>query len=135
MKKTASIVLLSLMLSFQVFQLCDETHDAFAVLAKLIQTISHKSSGYAAPQPFDDPDADLPLVVGQTLSHGKIASHSILLAVPRTRFPQVVTSAFTSEILMQDRSPPWIYLTSTAPPRISLLLACSSVRILAPPLS
>ena len=127
MKKVISVVLLSLMFSLQVFQLCDESHDACEALANNSQVISPTTFKYSQTKPVDDPDADLPLVVGQALSHGKIIDNRILIALPLASFPQIATINFTSKILMQDRAPPGAYAASTAPPLISLLLASSEV--------
>ena len=122
------------MLSLQVFQLCDETHDAWAALSDKVETLSQKNSTVAAPKPVDDPDADLPLVLGQALHHGRVADRADL--VPASNSPCAATTgiAFISEVPAPDRAPPWSWFSEIAPPHASLRLALSSVRILAPPL-
>ena len=135
MKKFASILCLSLMFSLQVFQLCDESHDACEALSHKIQAISQKNFRYTAPKPIDDPDADLPLILEQTLNHGRITCKIVLAAHPMASILKATGTSFISEIPAPDHAPPGAYLADAAPPQTLMLLARSSARILAPPLS
>lgn len=135
LKRISSLLFMSLFFSLQVFQLCDESHDAYEALISKVQLLSHPNVTIKALRPVDDPDADLPLVLGRSLSHGRITcktnwvSHLLLPKLGATG------ATFVSEIPACDHSPPWTHTAGAAPPLHSILLSRSSTRILAPPLS
>ena len=133
-KKAVSLLVLSLFFSLQVFQLCDESHDACEALSNGIEAISHKNLVYASPTPVDDPDASVPLVIGQTLTHGKIVSDGALIVRSFVSVSPTFVGKFISQIRVKDRSPPRSKTTGAIPLLASLLLACTPARILAPPL-
>jgi hypothetical protein len=135
MKKLGSLLALSLFFSLQVFQLCDETHDACAALIDKIQILSQHNDCFASPTTVDDPDASLPLIAGQTLSQGRVASNGALVVNGLGSILPTFETGFIAQIPTPDRSPPWVQAAGTAPPLASLLLSRTSVRILAPPLS
>src|ERR1017187_10444211 len=115
MKKFISVFGLFLMFSLQVFQLCDETHDACEALSNKIQAITHKDYRYTVPKAVDDPDADLPLVLGQTLNHGRITGQTNLVAQTLASYFSTSGTSFISKIPVPDHSPPWAYFAGTAP--------------------
>ncbi len=86
MRKIVSILGLSSMLALQVFQLCDESHDACEALRTKFQTVSYKTFSYTAPASVNDPDADFPLVLGQTLYHEELPAKQIWSVILRHPF-------------------------------------------------
>ena len=135
MKKIGPLMVVFIFAAFQTFQFWDESQDAAEALSDNCRQISQKHSAYAAATSDDDPDASLPLVVGQSLSHQRVASRKDLTLyrpVPSLAVPAVAIVATAS---VQDRAPP----SACSPDRNSvptaLLVVRSCARSLAPPMA
>lgn len=129
-------VVLLLFVSFQTFQLWDATGDTVESLQSCARALSHQhSSWFTASTPFDDPDAELPFVSGQSLAH-RILTHRIGVAhramVP-FGFRSTLTSLASPDTM--DRSPPLRYVADRSDSIKTFLLDRSPERNLAPPLA
>lgn len=135
MRKIAPLVVVFVFAAFQTFQFWDESQDAAEALSDNSQRIAQKHSAYAAATSDDDPDASLPLVVGQSLSHDRVASRgdsSIFRSVPISAAPSI---SFVAAAPVQDRSPPGSRSPDRIRPSTALLVARTCARSLAPPLA
>ena len=135
MHKFISPVFLLLFMSFQTFQLLDETGDAVATVRSIASVVSQKSTSWTAvPAPYDDEDASFPLITGQSLTHGSFvelncSTFSLLRISPH--FPLADALAF----LVNDRSPPHRADSETSFAVASWIIDRLPARTLAPPLA
>jgi hypothetical protein len=134
MKKVLLPALLLLFVSFQTFQLWDETGDTVETVLNSSHVITQKSAEWkAAAAPYDDADASFPLVVGQSLTHGSN------LGMDATEYPVthfLIHPALTvlAKAFINDRSPPPKRISAISFAIASFILDRSPARGLAPPL-
>ena len=135
MKKTLSSVLLLLFVSFQTFQLWDETGDAVASAGSVSQVVSQRGAEWTAvPVPYDDADASFPLVIGQSLIHGALLQGG---SAEYSGESLVVHFSVADSVIafINDRSPPHPRIAENSFTIASLILDRSPARTLAPPLA
>ena len=134
MKKVLPFGILLLFSWFQGYQLCDESQDACAALEGFSQKYAQNTSTWrSSTAPYDDADANVPLVLGQALTHNSSVTDrpSIWRPVSFSLHSLQASPPFT---LMKDRSPPRPRLSEVSPVISSLLFHHTSLQILAPPL-
>src|ERR1700690_3098881 len=101
MKKIIPLLLLWVFFSVQMFQLCDESSDACQALCNNLRSISQGQFKFTVPTPVDDPDASLPLIVGQTLGHGIVGINNSVGIHPLASASRNLVPAVISHYLIQ----------------------------------
>jgi len=135
MQKRATLALLLLFFSVQIYQVCDDSNDACEAVVARLQTLSSEEPHLAAPIPIDDPDASLPFIVGQALGQAKLISLFLLSAHCLRWLTPICANVFVAHLLRLDHSPPGSHAAANIPPRNSIMLTLSPARVLAPPLA